>query len=235
MRWSWIAAGFLVTGMLRFALGHPDRRQQIELPAVRADVEAPAPQPTAAKESRAASPTAEGPSILSLVEVGPAELTKEESAPKAAPTGSPPEPPANTVSDVPISNWRRAWMDRRAAGSILRALHSALDVCSPQQLARHPRRVGPVDVDIEVWVKAQAGVESGVLQQVSFASPRLYMPLFEGCVRAALGSASLARPGTETHIRYSHLLEPPSAPPSSDSEDDGEDDSGEGTEEDSNS
>lgn len=222
---KWIAAGFLFTAVYRFAFGHPEPKDDtLPIPAEvtertgRAVIPPPAPA--------AVPPPSGGASFLSLIEVGPAEIEVTPAAPAKAAAPAPAasvDSVARTVSDEADRRAKRR-QDRQAIRAVATALYSALTSCSKQQLLRNPRQQG--EIDLSVTVVPQPGTDRGRIQELTIDSPRMFIPLFDGCIRSAMSSASIPSPVLEVKLSTTHRLELEVSAPD-DSDDDDNNDSGE--------
>lgn len=233
MRWTLIASGFLFTAVLRFAFGHSEPRPQPSAPAPVADFRSAEAPPAPPPPSPAAP--ANGASLLSLIEVGPAEV--EVSPPVAAPakpkavlTASAVDPPPRPgLDDAARRALRR--QDRQSLWAVSRTLHEALASCGQQQLRRDPRHQG--NIEVEVLVVPLAGTERALVKSVLFESQNLFAPLFEGCVRNALSAAVLPRPGTQLDLSTNYHLTPEVDHTAADEDDDADSDEPDAATEDS--
>ena len=206
MRWSLIATLFLITAVLRFAFGHSEPRQPplAEPAAVESPVR-PAPPPLA-KET---PPPVSGASFLSLIEVGPAEI--EPSAPN--PTAQKSEHATAQTAAEPVprpgqdADWRtQRRLDRQAFRALLFTLRSALENCGKQQLIRNPRLQG--EISVEATLVPQPGTERGMLKELVIEHQKIFIPLFDGCIRSAMGTAVFPRPATQVDLGTSYTMEP---------------------------
>lgn len=215
MRWSLlakvIASGFLFTTAFRFAFGHPEPKSgSLELPA--AEVIQRTARP-AAPAPPAAPVKAEGASFLSLIEVGPAEIEPAEPARAPSPPPAPAPPAAVGASDSltrgaqeEADRRARRRQDRQAIRAVAAALYPALRSCSEQQIARNPRLRGRLD--LEVTLAAQPGTDRGRLRELTITPQGIFIPLFEGCVRTAMASASYPGPATAVRLSTLYTLNP---------------------------
>lgn len=219
MRWSliakWIATGFLFTAFFRFAFGHPEPKHESPALPPAAALEARTAQPAPPAAAPAAAPSG-GASFLSLIEVGPAEI--EPAAPAPAKSSAPAAPAAagsatSTAQDEADRRAKRR-QDRQTIRAVSSALHMALESCSKQQLARNPRITG--DIEIEVTVVPQPGTDRGRLQELTIDPQRIFIPLFVGCVRSAMGSAIFPSPVVQVSLSTTHTLEPDAVEPDAD-------------------
>lgn len=224
MRWSLYATLFLITAVLRFAFGHSEPRQPppAEPAAVEYPVRPAAPPPPPVKEIPA---PAGGASLLSLIEVGPAEIepaapspTAEKSDRATTPTAAEPVPRPGQDAD-----WRtQRRLDRQAFRALLFTLRSALESCGRQQLIRNPRLQG--EISIEATLVPQPGTERGMLKELVIEHQKIFIPLFDGCIRSAVGTAVFPRPATQVNMGTSYTLEPEDQGSADDDDDDAEPD-----------
>ena len=227
MRWSLIAIGILSTALLGFAFGRPEPRHPLLPP--RAELAAGPPVETPPPPPPPPAPAPSGASILSLIEVGPAEVEPVAAgpvaAPEPAPAPAPVKPSGRTAEDW--GTWlRQRRPNRTCQSAVWVAIRNAVDKCRGPQLARSPRLQG--DVRIEVAVQAQPGQAYGLLRFVEVDSFNMYMPLFKGCIQSAIAAVSFPNPGSQIQAGYSFTLQhdaAPSEPDDDDSEgsDDGDD------------
>jgi hypothetical protein len=228
MRWTLIASGAMLAGLIRFAVGHADHGPA---PALQATESAAAPAPEATRPAPSAAavsppPSGEptGRSILSLLEVGPAEIEEPAQPAAAVPEAAPaPTPDPQAAADSEAARRAQYRQDRLARRWIFVTLDRVVEGCAKQQLARNPRQLGPVEV--EVAVKALPGAERGVLDSLQIETNRLYIPLFDACVRSGLASAQLARPASVVSVRRSLTIEPDPDPDESDDSEDADEES----------